>query len=354
VIAAVDATPALRPLPSGTEVYTREIIEALAPQRGSRRLRLYANAALQPTWIPAGVEWRGIPFARLWTHWRFARAIADDHPDVVFVPGHVLPLVLRAPGVVTIHDVGHRHERGAYRPGEWLYLELMTRWMARHARRLIAVSQSTANDLQRFYRVPPSRLRMIHSGVDERMRPQPREQVARVRAAYGLPDRYFLYVGRAHPRKNLPLLRRAFDAARRDGLAATLVLAGPGHLQTASDEVIALPYVPPADLPPLYAGALALTLPSRFEGFGFPVLEAMRCGTPVLASSAGALPEIVGEAGVLLDPADEGGWTQAMRRVDEDQTERQRLIAAGLSWSAGFTWTATAAGVWRVLDEASG
>ncbi|HYM49781.1 MAG TPA: glycosyltransferase family 1 protein [Candidatus Limnocylindrales bacterium] len=352
MIVAVDAAPALRPQRTGTEVYARAILEALARSRGDRILRGYVNAPVAPAWLLGDVEWRPIPFPRLWTHWRFARAIARDRPDVVFVPSHVLPFVLRAPGVATIHDVGHRYDARAYRPADWLYLELTTRWMARRARRLIAVSQATADDLQRRYGVEASRVTVIHSGVDPALREPAAAEVARVREAYALPARYFLYLGRNHPRKNLPFLRRSFVQARHDGMRAGLVLAGPGHPPAAEDGVRALSYVPPQDLPALYAGAIALVLPSRFEGFGFPALEAMRCGTAVIASTAGALPEIVDSAGLLLDPADGPGWIAAMRRLDEDETERQRLIAAGRIWSARFSWADAAAATWRVLEEA--
>lgn len=354
MIVAVDGTPALRAQPSGTEVYARQVIQALATAREGRLLRVYANAGSRPAWLDPEVDWRGIPFPRLWTHWRFRQALHADPPDVVFVPSHVLPIGLRIPGVVTIHDVGHRRERASYSPGAWWYLELMTRSMARRARRLIAVSRSTADDLMRYYRVAPERIAVVYSGVDARMVPQSLEAVEAVLARYQLPHQYYLYLGRDHPRKNLGMLRRAFAEARRRGLTASLVLAGPGHqAAAASDGVMVLPYVPHDDLPALYSGALALALPSRFEGFGFPALEAMRCGTAVLASNAGALPEIVGSAGILLSPDDAGTWSQALLELARDLELQRRLIIAGQARSASFTWERAASQIWRVLVEAA-
>ena len=354
MIAGVDGTPALRPQPSGTEVYARQVIEALAAGGDGRTLRVYANATVRPEWLSPAVEWRGIPFPRAWTHWRFRQSLHRDPPDVVFVPSHVLPVGLRVPAVATIHDLGHRRERAAYRPTTWWYLELMTRSMARRARRLIAVSKSTAEDLQRYYRVPAERIVVVYSGIDARMSPPAPEAVRAVLDRYQLPDQYYLYLGRNHPRKNLGMLRRAFADARRRGLQASLVLAGPGHQASAAgDGVRLLPYIPAGDLPALYAGALALTLPSRFEGFGFPVLEAMRCGTAVIASDAGALPEIVSSAGILLSPDDAGAWSQAMLELARDVELQRRLIVAGLNRSAGFTWERAAGQIWRVLDDAS-
>jgi glycosyltransferase involved in cell wall biosynthesis len=180
------------------------------------------------------------------------------------------------------------------------------------------------------------------------MRPQTPPEVTAVVDRLRLPRPYFLYVGRNHPRKNLPMLRRAYADARGRGLQAGLVFAGPGHDPAiAGDGVMVLPYVSAADLPALYAGALAVTIPSRFEGFGFPALEAMRCGT------AGALPEVVGAAGILLSPLDAGGWSHALLQMASDPELQRRLIDAGIRRSAGFTWEITAEKTWRVLEAAA-
>jgi len=352
VIVAIDGTPALRRHLTGTEVYARSIIEALAASKDARMMRVYANASDAPAWLPAAIEWRGIPFPRLWTHWRLRQALRRERPDVTFIPSHVLPVALGLRSVVTIHDLGHRHEPRSYSRAAWWYLEATTRHAARRANRLIAVSQSTANDLTRFYGVPGGRVVVVHSGVDARMRPQDPSTVDEVTRRLGIDDAYFLYVGRNHPRKNLAMLRRAFDEAQRRGLDARLVLAGPDHDPNASgNRVTVLPYVAPEDLPGLYAGAIALTLPSRFEGFGFPALEAMRCGTAVIASAVGALPEIVGTAGILLSPDDAGAWSQALLELSRDPALQRRLIAAGTDRSAGFSWEAAASKTWRVLDS---
>jgi len=350
MMVGIDGTPAIRQVATGTEVYARSIIEALAVSRGPRTMRVYANAIEAPPWLPAGVEWRGIPFPRAWSHWRLRQALRRERPDVSFIPSHVLPFGLGLKSVVTIHDIGHRREPHAYsRTARW-YLEATTRYAARRANRLIAVSKSTADDLVRFYHVPGGRISMVHSGVDPRMQPQDPARVDEVLRGLGIGGAYFLYVGRNHPRKNLGMLRRAFDEARRRGLEAELVLAGPGHVEASAGAVRMLAYVPPDDLPALYAGAIALTIPSRFEGFGFPALEAMRCGTAVIGSTAGALPEIIGTAGILLSPDDAGAWSQAMLELAHDPALQRRLIVAGATRSADFTWEAAATKTWSVLD----
>src|ERR1700681_1423165 len=114
VIVGIDGTPAVRAQLTGTEVYARSIIEALATSRGTRTMRVYANAVDAPGWLPAGLEWRGIPFPRLWTHWRLRQALRRERPDVTFIPSHVLPLALGLKSVVTIHDVVHRREPTSY------------------------------------------------------------------------------------------------------------------------------------------------------------------------------------------------------------------------------------------------
>src|SRR5438309_5048590 len=301
-------------------------------------MRVYANAVEAPPWLPAGVEWRGIPYPRAWTHWRLRQALRRERPDVTFIPSHVLPFALGLKSVVTIHDIGHRREPRSYsRTARW-YLEATTRYAARRANRLIAVSQSTADDLARFYNVPGGRISVVHSGIDPRMRPQDPSKVDEVLGRLGIGGAYFLYVGRNHPCNNLRMLRRAFDNASRRGLAAEPALAGPGHVEASAGAVRMLAYVPPDDLPALYAGAIALTIPSRFEGFGFPALEAMRCGTAVIGSTAGALPEIIGTAGILLSPDDAGAWSQAMLELAHDPALQRRLIVAGAARRAVFPW----------------
>src|SRR5438034_10097303 len=143
-------------------------------------MRVYANATDVPPWLPSDIEWRGIPFPRLWTHWRLRQALRREPPDVTFIPSHVLPFALGLKSVVTIHDVGHRREPRSYsRRARW-YLEATSRYAARRANRLIAVSRATADDLIRFYGVPGGRVVVVHSGVELRIRQQDPAKVTTV------------------------------------------------------------------------------------------------------------------------------------------------------------------------------
>src|SRR2546427_8420978 len=229
LLVGIDGTPAVRDVATGTEVYARSIIEALAASKADRTVRVYANATDAPPWLPSSVEWRGIPFPRAWTHWRLRQALRRERPDVTFIPSHVLPFALGLKSVVTVHDVGHRHEPRAYsRAARW-YLEATTRYAARRANRLIAVSQSTADDLTRFYGVPGGRIAVVHSGIDARMRPQDPSRVAEGLHRLKIGGAYFLYVGRKHPPQNLTMFRRALDEGRPRGLDADPLLGGPRH-----------------------------------------------------------------------------------------------------------------------------
>src|SRR2546423_3568086 len=231
-------------------------------------MSVYAKAIEAPPGLPAGVEWRGIPYPRAWTHWRLRQALRRERPDVTFIPSHVLPVGLGLKSVVTIHDIGHRREPHAYsRTARW-YLEATTRYAARRANRLIAVSKSTADDLVRFYKVPGGRIRVVHSGVDPRMQPQDPARVDDVLRRLGIGGAYFLYVGRNHPRKNLGMLRRAFDEARRRGLEAELVLAGPGPEEVSAGGGPAPPARAAEEPPAPHARPPAPPPPSPPRGLG--------------------------------------------------------------------------------------
>jgi glycosyltransferase involved in cell wall biosynthesis len=279
-------------------------------------------------------------------------------PDVLFVPSHVLPLVLPASSVVVIYDVGHRFVPRAHGALDWLYLEWAIRRHVRLATRLITISQSTRRDLVRLYGADPARIDVAYPAADARFTRASAEEVARVRARYGLGTRYVLHLGTIKPRKNLPRLIQGFA---RSGLAADTQLAlggmttygGPAVERAISDarlggRLVRLGYVPDADLPALYSGAAAVAIVSLYEGFGMPAVEAMACGATVVASDRGSLPEIVGEAGILVDPLDVGSIAAGLRRAVDDTW----FGARGLRRAADFSWRAAALKARSSLDSA--
>jgi len=344
---------------TGTEQYTAHLLEALVAQGGPHRLRLYFNRLPdpRPAWLE-DAEVREMPFPRLWTHARLSWEMLRRPPDVLFVPAHVLPLWRPRRTVVTIHDLGYLRFPEAHPPRRRLELHLSTAWNARVAARVIAVSQATKDDLVRHYRVAPDKIAVVHHGVEERFRPTPDPAAP---ARYGLPSRYLLYLGTLQPRKNLERLVQAYG--RLPGDAPPLVLAGAKgwYFQRIAAAIAALGlenrvllpgYVADADVPALLTGATALLYPSLYEGFGLPALEALACGTPVLAANTSSLPEVVGAAGLLVDPLDVGAIAAAMQRLLADEALRAALSQQGRERAKGFSWDRCARETLAVLEGA--
>jgi glycosyltransferase involved in cell wall biosynthesis len=270
--------------------------------------------------------------------------------DLVHAPVNVAPLALAGRTVITIHDLAFLVYPERFRPGRRRYLALMTRLSARRAARVIAVSAHTARDVVDRLGVAPGRVVVVPEAAAEHFRPEPdARRLADFRAAHNLPEQYILFVGTLEPRKNIAGLLRAFArvAAAEPGVRL-VVVGGRGWFY---DEVFALHealglrervhfagYAAAEDLPRWYQAATAFVYPSFYEGFGLPVLEAMACGTPVITSNVSSLPEVVGPAGVTLDPHDEPALAAAVLALIRDPARRTHLRAAGLARAATFSW----------------
>jgi glycosyltransferase involved in cell wall biosynthesis len=357
---------------TGTEHYSFELLAALAQLDRQNRYTLYCNqppAMLPP--LGPNFSLRHIPFPRLWTHVRLSAELALHAPDVLFVPAHVLPVGVllrrRMRTVVTIHDMGYMRFPESHTPAQRRYLRLSTRWGARTASQLIAISNTTRDDLARYAGAPLNKISVVHHGVSPRFRPvEDHDLIVATQAKYGIRSPYFLYVGTIQPRKNLARLLEAFATASRDwGLGAgstdsnpqsttpnpQLVIAGKhgwltGEIERQSMQIFGpdnpavrfTGYIADQDLPALLSGALAFVFPSLYEGFGMPLLEAMACGTPVLASATSALPEIAGDAALLVDPEDTAAIADGLVRLRNDTVLRADLRERGLARAAQFTW----------------
>ncbi len=372
MLIGIDASRATATRRTGTETYSLHLIRALLHLGLGHRFRLYTNGPPPDSLFDlqgsmAGAELRSIPFPRLWTHLRLSAEMLVNPPEVLFVPAHVIPVMHPRRSVVTVHDLGYLHYPEAHLPRDRRYLDWSTRWSARQAVAVLADSAATKADLVRAYGITADKVHVVPLGRDERLaRVEDPAALAAVRGRYGLGQRYLLYVGTLQPRKNLARLIEAFArlAARPGRGDVELVLAGKqGWLYDAlSAQVSGLGlagrvrfpgYLPDEDLPALLSGALAFVYPSLYEGFGIPVLEAGACGVPVITSNTSSLPEVAGDAAILVDPHDVDAIADAMDRVLTDDALRAELVRRGHENVKRFSWEKCARETLAVLLEAA-
>lgn len=372
MIIGIDASRATTGQRTGTEAYAYFLIHTLIPLAGARghRLRLYFNQTPAFDLFPAAehVERVVIPRRRLWTHLRLGRELRRRPPDVFFTPAHVIPLGYGGPSVATIHDLGYEYFPDAHPRRQLAYLRWSTRHNARVARRVIADSAATRDDLARFYGTDTAKIDIVYPGAEPDLRRVEDEtKIADTLARHGIRSPYLLYLGTLQPRKNLIRLVEAFAASGLHDEGYSLVLAGkPGWLAeplqaairglpSAVRGRILLPgYIGETEKNLFLSGATALVFPSLYEGFGFPVLEAQACGTPVVCSNTSSLPEVAGKGAVLIDPLDTAAIAGAMRRVVDDADLRVGLIKKGQANLRRFTWHHAAGQVMELLEGVAG
>lgn len=266
-------------------------------------------------------------------------ALAAGHP-LLYSPANLAPVLYRRNAVV-IHDAAALRHPEAYSALYVAYQRRMLPALAQRARVLITVSEFSRGELVEMLGVAPERVTVIPEGVDERFFAAAPD--ARVADRYALPTRYVLALGTVSERKNLDVLGRAAAVLGQRGIELVVAGSQRGYLRGSAAGLRRLGYVAEADLPALYAGAQALVMPSRYEGFGLPCLEAMAAGTPVVAAACAALPETVADGGLLVDPNHPDAFAQALVSVIEDADTRAKLIAAGRRRAARFPWSVTAA-----------
>jgi alpha-1,3-rhamnosyl/mannosyltransferase len=295
------------------------------------------------------------PVFSLATQWRVPPVVRSLAADVLHATYWLPPLRPGAPLVLSVYDLIGLQVRGAVPAARRLPLALALRLALRSAAAIVTLSEWSRTDIVRRFDLAPERVVVTPLAAEAAFRPPAADAVAELRHRLGLPDRYVLYCGINKPHKNLSTLVAAWGrlAPSLAGGDTALVLAGrwDRRYDALRAEIAALgPSAPArvlgpvaeADLPALLGGAAVFAFPSRYEGFGLPPLEAMACGAPVVAAAASSLPEVVGDAGLLVDPDDVAGWRDALGAVLGDPARAEQLRAAGLARAAVFTWRATA------------
>ncbi|WP_407692935.1 glycosyltransferase family 4 protein [Pyxidicoccus xibeiensis] len=266
-----------------------------------------------------------------------AADLARVKPDVFHATSFSLPLFWSGKLVATLHDANHLALAEQYTPAQSIYYRVVVGPRAKRASALVTVSEFSREELAKHLKLSPYRLQVIPNGVDSRFQPATAAEAREFRERHALPARYVAAVGNAKRFKNLELLKH-FAA---DLPVPVVLLAGKGavaHELGLHENVLDLEELPEADMPLFYGAAAALLLPSKYEGFGLPALEAMAAGCPVLAADATALPEVVGNAALKLPPDDAAAWREATLRVLRDDGLRSELTELGRERAARFTW----------------
>lgn len=299
-----------------------------------------------------------------WFDWSVPRALTRYSADVFFSPDTYLSLCSKVPAVMTVHDlIPLQYPRQVRWWARAYYRWFIPRFL-RRADHLVAVSGFTRHEIIKKG-IDPAKITVVYNGCREGFQPLPEAEKQRVRLQFSEGQAYFFYTGAIHPRKNIPRLLRAFDLFKaKSGAPVKLLLAGrfawqTGEVKSACDQaryrqdIHFLGYVPETDLTRLMASALALTYLSIHEGFGLPLLEAMNTGTPVLTANSSCLPEIAGDAALLVDPYSEADIAAGIERLYRDAGLRSTLVANGRRRRAHFSWDTAAEQLYNLLAAAA-
>lgn len=369
---AIDARSLSHPQPGGFKTYTTHLVQALLKEDRENEYVLYLDRPVDPSGYadfpnvtlevirPVG-GWAGVPLReQIWLPFHFTRW----HPDVVHFPCATGSIAITVPLVVTIHDAIEFFERPRLTrlSRESVRRRLMVqynRWVqrviARHATTIITVSTQSMHDIAKTLRVPKDKIRVIPNAHAEFFRPcQEKDKLNELTGRLKIPDKFLLALASASPRKNASGLLRIYGRLPHTLRARypLVIVWTHSFLQPEiekevkklglKDSTYFLPRVSDEDLVLLYNAATAFVFPSLYEGFGLPVLEAMACGTPVIASNLSSIPEVAGDAAELANPRDEDAFAEALFRVLTSPDRRRALSEAGLRRARQFSWQRTA------------
>jgi glycosyltransferase involved in cell wall biosynthesis len=332
-------------------IYTTRGMDAAA-------LRLPPNFAIRPSRLPTINPRIRIPWEQLLA----PILLRLTHADVFHGVLNIAPLACPVPSVITIHDLAFLSFPQTFRRVNRSYLTWATRLSARRAARILAVSQFTKQEIVRLLGIAPERIVVTYDACDARFVPPDPRELAAFRRRTGLPERFILFVSTLEPRKNVTTLLDAYARIASSTDAPLLIGGGKGWLYEPifarlealglGDRVRFVGFIDADELPLWYAAATVFTLPSLYEGFGMPLLEAMACGTPVVTTTSSSLPEVVGDAGLLVSPTDADALGAALLRLLDDAGLREELRARGLQQARRFSWRETAERTLRAYQDA--
>jgi glycosyltransferase involved in cell wall biosynthesis len=349
----------------GSNQYAFELLKALRAKRIAHRIVIYLRDEPLPDMPKSSKNWSYRVFGpkKFWTQWRLPLDLYlyQPRPDIFFSPGHYSPRFCPIPLIVSIMDLGYLRF-----PEQFIKKDLyqLTHWTARSIKKashLFAISESTKNDIIERYRIAENKITVTYPGYDkERFKVQVSSiKIGKVKKKYKISGDYLLFLSTLKPGKNIEGLVEAFKRLAYRLSPLNLVIAGKkGWLyQTIFDKVkelgltkrvIFTGFVDEEDVTPLIAGAKVFTLPSFWEGFGIPAVNAMACGVPVVVSNAGSLPEVVGDAGVIVDPYKPEEITRGIEKAIDNRNE---LVKKGLEQAKKFSWEKCAQETLRVLEK---
>ncbi len=267
--------------------------------------------------------------------------------DLLHSMAFVTPLWQSRPTMLTVYDLSFLHFPERFPRLQRRYLQSQTKRSCRAAKRVVTISESGRHDVHNYYGVPLERIDVVYPGVDERFHPCSAEQIAQFRERQQLPEQFLLHVGTLQPRKNIPILVEAMAQLKRPDLPLVLVGGKGWHYSEIFERIARLGlnkqvrltgYVADEELPYWYSAATALVFPSVYEGFGLPVLQAMACGAPVVASNSSSIPEAAGDAALLFAPHDIEQLVSHLQAVLDDQQQAETMRRRGLAHAHQFTW----------------
>jgi Glycosyltransferase len=356
---AVDGSGLTRPR-AGVGVYTREILRAMSVDRPDCRFTVYVPPGTSAPSPSRAIGFRPLPSTPfIGRHVQWPARIRRLRPDAYFGPVGALPLgSVGCPTVITVHDLAIYRNPGWFPGRQPLSTRLVIPRSLARADVVVAVSKNTADDIEDLFDVPASQISVVPHGVSHVFRPMSREDLDLARARLQLPERFILFVGTIEPRKNLATLLEAW--AMLSDRPDLVIVGAWGWLYEPIKEQIArlgprvhhIQGLDPADLPAVYNLARVLAHPAWYEGFGFPPLEAMACGTPVIVSDRASLPELVGDAGMIAPADDPDAWRKALEKVVGDSDLAADLKRRGILRAAQFSWSRSAELTWRSIDRA--